>query len=224
MDSDKTDRPEKSYRQQGIDRIEEERNRQNEKWGVQNHDMMTWLAILHEETGELAQACLHNKFGGPAEGDIMKEAVQVAAVGLQIVEFLLEQEDIERAKRREERENKRKRWDEAIAFVDAREEAKDTRFADWCQKVQDDEVESSVYGIIWDIQENSKKWEPGDYPINTSRGLGEIGGGPEQVGRKIREKLIGKTYRKNWEFLKKNIFGDMATPPTPLPPAPLTKS
>ena len=66
-----------------------ERARQHEKWGEQNHDMMTWLAILHEETGELAEACLHQKFGGPEATNVYREAVQVAAVGLQIVEHLL---------------------------------------------------------------------------------------------------------------------------------------
>jgi NTP pyrophosphatase (non-canonical NTP hydrolase) len=65
-----------------------ERQNQFLKWGNQNHDMMTWLAILHEETGELAQACLHKKFGGSKSDDVLHEAVQVAAVGLQIVEHL----------------------------------------------------------------------------------------------------------------------------------------
>jgi NTP pyrophosphatase (non-canonical NTP hydrolase) len=66
-----------------------ERQKQHAKWGEQNHDMMTWLAILHEETGELAEACLHHKFGGPEADNVLKEAVQVAAVGCQIVEYLL---------------------------------------------------------------------------------------------------------------------------------------
>jgi len=71
-----------------VEAVSAERRRQHEKWGEQNHDMMTWLAILHEETGELAEACLHEKFGGPAAENVMLEAVQVAAVALQIVEFL----------------------------------------------------------------------------------------------------------------------------------------
>jgi NTP pyrophosphatase (non-canonical NTP hydrolase) len=160
MDSDKTDRPKISYRQQGIDRIEEERTRQFEKWGKQDHDMMTWLAILHEETGELAQACLHNKFGGPAEGNILEEAVQVAAVGLQIVEFILEQEDIERAERREK--------------------LKDTRFADWCQKVQDEDAESGVCGIVRDIQENSEKWEE------------EVAANEKEIAKQLQDNINGQ--------------------------------
>lgn len=65
-----------------------ERKKQLEKWGIQNHEMTIWLAILHEETGELSEAVLHKIFGGPQRNYIFKEAVQVAAVALQIVEYL----------------------------------------------------------------------------------------------------------------------------------------
>lgn len=68
----------------------EERERQNVKWGEQNHDPFTYLTILMEEIGELSQAALHNKFGGK-EGSLehmQEEAVQVAAVALAIVECL----------------------------------------------------------------------------------------------------------------------------------------
>lgn len=71
-----------------ITAILQERNRQQAKWGEQNHDMPTWLAILHEETGELAKATLHLKFGGPQALGVFEEAVQVAAISLQIIEFL----------------------------------------------------------------------------------------------------------------------------------------
>lgn len=79
----------KTHAAAATEAVLQERQKQNEKWGEQNHDMMTWLAILHEETGELAEACLHKKFGGPEAGNILHEAIQVAAVALQIVEFLL---------------------------------------------------------------------------------------------------------------------------------------
>lgn len=78
---------------EAINRILAERAEQFRKWGEQNHDMMTWLAILHEETGELAEACLHQKFGGPEAQHIFKEAVQTAAVACQIVEYLIRQLD-----------------------------------------------------------------------------------------------------------------------------------
>jgi NTP pyrophosphatase (non-canonical NTP hydrolase) len=68
--------------------IAEERQRQNEKWGEQNHDDYTWLAILSEELGETAQAALHNEFGGDAKGTLRTELVQVAAVAIQWLECI----------------------------------------------------------------------------------------------------------------------------------------
>lgn len=65
-----------------------ERTRQDAKWGQQDHDPITWSAILTEECGELAEAALHHRFGGPAAAGLRTEAVQVAAVALQIVECL----------------------------------------------------------------------------------------------------------------------------------------
>lgn len=65
-----------------------ERARQEAKWGEQNHDPITYLAILTEEVGELAQAALHARFGGPEAGNMRAEAVQVAAVAVAIVECL----------------------------------------------------------------------------------------------------------------------------------------
>ena len=68
-----------------------ERRRQDAKWGEQNHDPFTYLAVLTEEVGELAQAALQCKFGGPHgnRGEMYKEAVQVAAVAMAIVECLI---------------------------------------------------------------------------------------------------------------------------------------
>lgn len=63
-----------------------ERLRQNEKWGEQNHPDAIWLQILSEEVGEWAQACLHYQFGGLQAATRLAEAIQVAAVALQIVE------------------------------------------------------------------------------------------------------------------------------------------
>lgn len=72
--------------------ILQERKRQDNKWGEQNHDPYTYLAILIEEVGEFAQAALHLKFGGDADknkaAEMRKEAVHVAAVALAIVECL----------------------------------------------------------------------------------------------------------------------------------------
>ena len=70
------------------DLIKEERQFQNEKWGEQNHDDYRWLAILTEEVGELAQAILHDEFGGRAAGTAVAELVQVAAVAVQWLECM----------------------------------------------------------------------------------------------------------------------------------------
>jgi NTP pyrophosphatase (non-canonical NTP hydrolase) len=65
-----------------------ERTRQDAKWGEQNHDAATWLAILTEEVGEAAQAILHDTFGGRAAGSLRTELVQVAAVTVQWIECI----------------------------------------------------------------------------------------------------------------------------------------
>ena len=70
-----------------FDRIIKERQAQDAKWGEQNHPDEWWLAILMEEIGELAEAVLETRFGGPHGGvaKIRREAVQSAAV---LVAFL----------------------------------------------------------------------------------------------------------------------------------------
>lgn len=67
-----------------------ERDRQDAKWGEQNHDPFTYLTILTEEVGEFAQAALQTRFGGDKGGLVRmrEEAVQAAAVALAIVECL----------------------------------------------------------------------------------------------------------------------------------------
>ena len=42
-----------------VEAVIEERNRQDEKWGVQNHSQFTWQVIQDEENGEIAQAILN---------------------------------------------------------------------------------------------------------------------------------------------------------------------
>ncbi len=70
-----------------VNALFDERQRQDEKWGIQNHDPDHWLAILTEEVGELAKAILEAAHGSPVE-DIRKEAVQVAAVAVALIECL----------------------------------------------------------------------------------------------------------------------------------------
>lgn len=66
----------------------DERDRQDEKWGEQNHDDYRWLAILSEEIGEVAQAALETEFGGKAAGRVREELVQAVAVGLAWLECI----------------------------------------------------------------------------------------------------------------------------------------
>lgn len=65
-----------------------ERVRQNKKWGVSNHDPVTWSAILTEETGEYAKSALHSVFGGDKAKDLRKELIQTAATAIAALECL----------------------------------------------------------------------------------------------------------------------------------------
>jgi hypothetical protein len=64
----------------------EERHRQDQVWGQQEHDDPLWLAILTEEVGEAAEGVLHEIFGGHAV--TRREVVQVAAVALAWIECI----------------------------------------------------------------------------------------------------------------------------------------
>jgi len=77
--------------------IRDERERQNEKWGVQTHSLCGWIAVLTEEVGEAAREALDIEIN-PKPGKLgdysdaferfRKEMVQVAAVAVQILEYL----------------------------------------------------------------------------------------------------------------------------------------
>ena len=76
--------------------IVEERLRQNEKWGEQNHSPLEWIAILIEEVGEVAKEAHEFHFGVRGTTEWLdekiqlyrKEMVQVAAVAVQAIECL----------------------------------------------------------------------------------------------------------------------------------------
>ena len=71
-----------------------ERDRQDAKWGPQDHRLSEWLVILMQEVGDLAAATLAHQFGTDdhPELDWRKEAIQVAAVALSITEQFRENE------------------------------------------------------------------------------------------------------------------------------------
>jgi NTP pyrophosphatase (non-canonical NTP hydrolase) len=73
-----------------LDDVLARRKKQDAKWGEQNHNPYIYLAILIEEVGELGQAILQTQFGGDKGGwlNVRNEAVDVAAVGLALIECL----------------------------------------------------------------------------------------------------------------------------------------
>jgi len=63
-----------------------ERNRQQQKWGVQTHSIMEWLTILGEEFGEACKAGNESYFRNDSLDKLRKELIQTMAVALAIVE------------------------------------------------------------------------------------------------------------------------------------------
>lgn len=67
--------------------VHQELQRQIEKWGVQSHDLPVYLTVLVEEVGEVAEAVLEARHDPETwTPRIRKEAIQVAAVAMAIVE------------------------------------------------------------------------------------------------------------------------------------------
>lgn len=62
-------------RDRAFSAIRSERDRQDQKWGQQDHDDRLWLGILVEEVGEVAKAIIDEQ-----AADLDKELVQAAAV------------------------------------------------------------------------------------------------------------------------------------------------
>jgi hypothetical protein len=57
-----------------------ERQRQDSKWGEQNHPDALWLAILAEEFGEAAKEANETHFRAKAPDELVKELIQCMAV------------------------------------------------------------------------------------------------------------------------------------------------
>jgi len=77
-----------------IDDVLNERTKQDEKWGEQNHDVSRWLMILGEEYGEACEAGCRVTFPNDprctklATDNLKEELIQTAAVCVAIVECL----------------------------------------------------------------------------------------------------------------------------------------
>ena len=69
-----------------IEEITEERFKQDEKWGEQNHSPADWLMILGEEVGEVNRAALEAKFADKTLTNYREELIQVAAVVIAMIE------------------------------------------------------------------------------------------------------------------------------------------
>ena len=65
-----------------------ENKRQLKKWGVQDHNMFTWLAFAMEEVGETSAAMADYIFRDGPIKNISKEAIQVATLFLKIAEMI----------------------------------------------------------------------------------------------------------------------------------------
>lgn len=85
------------HRRKVIFDVIDERKRQDEKWGEQNHSAYVWASIIGEEYGEMCKAI--NEFGfNPTperEQDIYTEAVQTMASCMAMLECM------ERSRKRE---------------------------------------------------------------------------------------------------------------------------
>lgn len=66
-----------------INLILKERQKQDIKWGEQNHDVYKWLAILGEEVGEANKAALED-----SRNDLINELIQIGAVTVAMIESL----------------------------------------------------------------------------------------------------------------------------------------
>ena len=76
-----------------FEEIQEERIRQDEKWGEQNHKPVEWISILVEEVGEASKAALEAHFKAYYKdtdqlSEYKKELIQVAAVTVAMLESL----------------------------------------------------------------------------------------------------------------------------------------
>jgi NTP pyrophosphatase (non-canonical NTP hydrolase) len=77
--------------------VNAERIRQNQLYGIQRHEYGTWLGILIEEVGEVAQAInginLPNDSKETDADNLYEELIHVAAVAVAIAEQVREEQE-----------------------------------------------------------------------------------------------------------------------------------
>lgn len=75
--------------------VDDERARQDQIYGRQRHEMGTWLKILIEEVGEVAQAMQkENDWGKKSDAsDLYTELIQTAAVCIAMAEQVREEKE-----------------------------------------------------------------------------------------------------------------------------------
>lgn len=79
---------------QTLEAVMNERWRQHEKWGEQNHAPAAWATLIGEEYGELCEAINETVLKNadkPERGGIDRmraEAVQLAALSMQFIEYI----------------------------------------------------------------------------------------------------------------------------------------
>jgi hypothetical protein len=66
--------------------IEEERQSQNRKWGIQTHELSDWMLILGEEYGEACKEANEAIFRTSELSKVRKELIQTIAVAVAIIE------------------------------------------------------------------------------------------------------------------------------------------
>ena len=78
---------------QVLEKIAQERQRQIEKWGDQEHHDTIWYLILNEELGEVAKEILENDEYGSRNAKFQAELIQAAAVIVAWIEDLTRHKD-----------------------------------------------------------------------------------------------------------------------------------
>jgi NTP pyrophosphatase (non-canonical NTP hydrolase) len=73
--------------------VEQERDRQDAKWGDQLHDISNWHLILSEEMGEVSKETNEVVFRDAVPDYLREELVQVIAVATRMIERIDSLED-----------------------------------------------------------------------------------------------------------------------------------